>query len=110
MEWVYLILVVTFVVWSVQILVGYRRQVGQMDQQIQNAHENLGEATEQTERYEARFRELGDELERLREQATDWEKKEKELKERVNSHRQQDAVRRPTRHRVHTQNPDSQQK
>ena len=87
-------------IWTVQIVMVYRKQVEKIDAQVQMAQDNQAEVTEQAETYEARAQELATELEKLKGEIQSLEKVEKGLEKEVGQFLQQDASRRPTRHRV----------
>lgn len=102
MEWIYLILIIAFVTWTVQIAMVYRRQVNNIQVQIDLALNNQQDVAVQAEEYEARAEELVGELTDLKSEADALDKTEKGLEQEVNQYRQQQASRRPTRHRVET--------
>ena len=102
MEWIYLILIIAFVTWTVQIIMVYRRQVDNIQAQIDLAFNSQQDVVLQAEEYEARAEELAGQLADLKAEADTLEKTEKGLEQEVNQYRQQQASRRPTRHRVET--------
>tara|TARA_B100001123_G_C15310448_1_gene1024142 strand:- start:923 stop:1063 length:141 start_codon:yes stop_codon:yes gene_type:complete len=46
LDWVYLILILALIGWSIQMLVAYRSQVNRIQQQIDVAMANQGEVSE----------------------------------------------------------------
>ncbi len=102
MEWIYLILIIAFVTWTVQILMVYRRQVDNIQAQIDIALNNQQDVAVQAEEYEARAEELAGQLADLKSESDTLEQTEKKIEQEVNQFRQQQASRRPTRHRVET--------
>ena len=106
MEWIYLVFIIAFVSWSVQILMVYRRQSERIDQQVQVAQTNQEELTQQAEDYEARVAELATELEELKGEVSDWEGREKAIQHQLHEHQERESIRNPTRHRV--DRPDSE--
>ncbi|MGA1196582.1 MAG: hypothetical protein ACO36I_08810 [Candidatus Latescibacterota bacterium] len=102
MEWIYLILIIAFVTWTVQILMVYRRQVDNIQAQIEIALSNQQDVAVQAEEYEARAEELAEQLADLKSESDTLEQTEKKMEQEVNQFRQQQASRRPTRHRVET--------
>ena len=100
MGWIYLVFIIAFVIWSVQILMVYKKQSERIDQQIQVAQTNQEEVTQQAEVYEARVAELATELEELKGEASDWEGKEKAIQRQLNENEERASRRNPTRHRV----------
>jgi flagellin len=69
LEWVYLILILAFVAWSVQMLMTYRRQIDRLQAQIDLALTNQGEVSEQAEHYENLSAEKKELLKELEEKA-----------------------------------------
>ena len=65
MDWVYLIWILAFIAWSVQMLVAYRSQVGRIQHQIDLALANQGEVSEQAEQHEVQAKEKKDMLNEL---------------------------------------------
>jgi predicted nuclease with TOPRIM domain len=102
LEWIYLILIIAFVTWTVQILMVYRRQVDNIQAQIEIALSNQQDVAVQAEEYEARAEELAEQLADLKSESDTLEQTEKKMEQEVNQFRQQQASRRPTRHRVET--------
>ena len=100
MECILLILILAFLIWSVQILMVYRKQVDKIDTQITLAQTNREEVTAQAETYEARGEELTEKLNDLKSEVESLEKTEKGLEKEVVQFQQQAASRRPTLHRV----------
>jgi len=102
LEWIYLILIIAFVTWTVQILMVYRRQVDNIQAQIEIALSNQQDVAVQAEEYEARAEELAEQLADLKSESDTLEQTEKKMEQEVNQFRQQQASRRPTRQRVET--------
>jgi predicted nuclease with TOPRIM domain len=102
LEWIYLILIIAFVTWTAQILMVYRRQVDNIQAQIEIALSNQQDVAVQAEEYEARAEELAEQLADLKSESDTLEQTEKKMEQEVNQFRQQQASRRPTRHRVET--------
>lgn len=100
MEWVYLILIIAFIIWTVQIIMVYRRQVDNIQKQIDAAQVNQQDTLKQAEDFESRAALLVEELAEIKAEAETLDKTEKGLEEEVNQYRAQQASRRPTRHRV----------
>ena len=103
MEWVYLILILAFVAWSVQMLMAYRRQVDRVQTQIDLALTNQGEVSEQAEHYESLSVEKKEQLKELEEKAEELADKEKELQAQILGLKERTGGRSPTRHKVDTQ-------
>lgn len=104
MDWIYLVLIVAFVTWSVQIYMVYHRQVNKIQAQIEQTQLNQQDVTVQAEEYEARAQELAEQLADVKSEAETLEKTEKGLEQEVNQYRDQQSKRRPTRHRVQMDN------
>ena len=104
MEWVLLILIIVFIIWSIQILMVYRRQGEKIDAQVQLAQANQTEILAQAEQYETRVAELSGRLEVLKSKMDGLEKTEMNLIKEMEQYKQQESQRRPTRHKVE---PDS---
>lgn len=102
MEWIYLVLIIAFVVWSVQIVMVYRRQVSNIQTQIDVAFNSQQDVVLQAEEYELRAGEVAGQLADLKSELETLEQTEKKMEQEVNQFRQQQASRRPTRHRVET--------
>ena len=102
MDWIYLILIVAFFTWTVQIYMVYRRQVSRIQSQIEATQISQQDVTVQAEDYEARAEELAGQLADIKSEAETLEKTEKGLEQELGQFRQQQASRRPTRHRVQT--------
>jgi len=100
LDWIYLILIVAFIVWSIQIVMVYRRQAENIELQIDATRNSQQDVVVQAEDYEARAEELTGQLADLKTESESLEKTEKGLEQEVNQYRQQNASRRPTRHRV----------
>lgn len=100
MEWIYLVLIIAFITWTVQIIMVYRRQVANIQTQIENTRNSQSDVTVQAEEYEERARELASELADLKSEADGLGKTEQGLEQEVKQFRQDTASRRPTRHRV----------
>lgn len=100
MEWVFLILIIAFVSWSVQILAVYRRLREKINAQVETAQASQAETLAQAQKYEIRAEELAQELADLKGTMDGLEKTEMRLEQEVADFRHQDAQRRPTRHRV----------
>jgi hypothetical protein len=100
LEWIYLVLIIAFGSWSIQIFMVYKKQSERIDQQIQVAKTNQEEVTQQAEVYEARVVELATELEELKGKESDWEGKEKAIQRQLSEHQERESRRNPTRHRV----------
>ena len=100
MDWIYLVLIVAFLTWSVQIYMVYHRQVQQIQSQIEQTRTSQQDVTVQAEEYELRAQELTEQLADVKTEAETLEKTEKGLEQEVNQYRDQQASRRPTRHRV----------
>ncbi|MDP6040152.1 MAG: hypothetical protein QGG64_16500 [Candidatus Latescibacteria bacterium] len=108
MEWIFLILILAFIIWTIQLLMVYRKQVEKIDAQIHMAQSNQAEVTEQAERYEARAQELAGELADIKGEIDSLEKTEKGLEREVGQLGQQSSARRPTRHKVEPQDDSSE--
>ena len=80
----------------------YRRQVVNIQAQIDLAVNSQQDVVVQAEEYEVRAEELAGQLADLKSEADALDKTEKGLEQEVNQYRQQQASRRPTRHRVET--------
>jgi uncharacterized membrane protein len=104
LEWVLLILIIVFIIWSIQILMAYRRQGEKIDAQVQLAQANQMEILTQAEQYETRVAELSGKLEALKSKVDGLKKTEMSLTKEVEQYKQQESQRRPTRHKVE---PDS---
>lgn len=100
MDWIYLILIIAFFIWSVQIIMVYRRQSANIELQIDATRNSQQDVVVQAEDYEARALDLTEQLSDLKTEADALGKTEKGLEQEVNQYRQQNASRRPTRHRV----------
>ena len=106
MEWVYLILILIFIVWSIQLIFVYVRQAEKLDAQIKQAQVSQEDVVLQAEKYEAQAEEKGTRLRELESKASELESKEKQLGEQISSLKQKEASRRPTRHRVDNPEPE----
>ncbi|MBT3601903.1 MAG: hypothetical protein HOE48_17435 [Candidatus Latescibacteria bacterium] len=100
MDWIYLVLIVAFVTWSVQIYLVYHRQVGKIQDQIEVTRISQQDVTVQAEEYEARALELTEQLADVKSEAETLDKTEKGLEQEVSQYREKQSSRRPTRHRV----------
>ena len=87
-------------IWSVQILMIYRKQVDKIDTQITMAQTDREEVIAQAETYEVRGEELADKLNDLKSEVESLEGTEKGLQKAVVQFQQQATSRRPTRHRI----------
>ncbi|MDA0749046.1 MAG: hypothetical protein O2954_21205 [bacterium] len=100
MEWVYLVLILAFISWSVQIILVFRRQSGRVDAQIAQFEATRSDVAQQAEQYENQAREKKETLQGLEQTAAELEKNEKELQTQISGLKGTDAARRPTRHKV----------
>jgi len=100
MDWLYLALVLAFLGWSIQLVLGYRRQSAALAMQIQQAQVNQEEVMHQAESYEAQAEEKKAEQKELNKKLEETEAKEKELQKQIIALKQREASRRPTRHKV----------
>ena len=100
MEWFLLGIVLVFMIWSIQILMVYRKQVDKINMHIDLAETGRAEVTEQAESYEARGEELMETLNDLKSEVESLEKTEKGLEREVEQFVQDASRGRPTRHRV----------
>lgn len=104
MDWIYLVLIVAFVTWSVQIYMMYHKQVNKIEAQIELTQTSQQGVTVQAEEFEARAQELAEQLADVKAESETLEKTEKGMEQEVNQYRDQQASRRPTRHRVQIDN------
>ena len=102
MDWVYFGLIIIFLAWSVQIFMVYSRQVDKIKAQISVTESSQEEVVLQVEDFEARGQEASAQLTELKAESDDLEKTQKELQQALRESRQKQAFRRPTRHRVET--------
>ena len=107
MEWFFLGMVLVFMIWMIQILMVYHKQVDKIDTHIELAETSRAEVTEQAESYEARCEELTETLNGLKSEVESLEKTEKGLEREVDQF-MQSASRRPTRHRVEAPKENNQ--
>ncbi len=105
MDWVYLILILAFLTWSVQMVLAFRRQATAIEEQIAQAQASLDEVSSQAQRYEAQAEERKAELRELEQNVQQLSAREKGVQGQIISLKENDAARRPTRHRVDTQGP-----
>ena len=91
-------MILAFMIWSIQILLVYRKQVDKIDAQIEQVETSRAEVLEQSETYEARGEELMAALNEIKSEVEGLEKTEKGLEREVEQF--QNASSRPTRHRV----------
>lgn len=103
MDWVYLVLMLAFLTWSVQMVVAFRRQAARIEEQIEQTQASLREVCAQTERYEAQAEERKAQLQELAQNVQQLSTREKKVQGQIFSLKKNDAARRPTRHRVDTQ-------
>ena len=104
-DWVYLILMLAFLTWSVQMIVAFRRQAARIEEQIAQAQASYSEVCAQAEHYEAQAEERKVELRELEQNVQQLSAREKEVQGRIISLKENDAARRPTRHRVDPKGP-----
>ncbi len=107
MDWVYLILVVSFVGWSTQMILVYRRRSAQIEAQIDQALRSQEEVSEDVERHEVQAESLKEQLEPLEDRMRELEGKEADLRGQLSGKNDSDAADRPTRHRVDGGTPEA---
>ncbi|MFT5366835.1 MAG: chromosome segregation ATPase [Candidatus Latescibacterota bacterium] len=100
MEWIYFVLIIAFLTWSVQIYLVYHRQVDKIEAQIDATQTSQQDVILQAEEFEKRAQEVTEQLVDLKAESDTLEKTEKGLEQELGQYRQQQASRRPTRHRV----------
>jgi len=98
MDWLMLVLILAFLFWAFQMIVVYRRQIERYDEQILQVRENTDEVANQVSKYEEDHWKKKEELDALRQSATDLDEKIKEL-------RAADSARRSTRFRLDNVDP-----
>ena len=102
-DWVYLILMLAFLTWSVQMVVAFRRQAARIEEQIAQTEASHREVSAHAARCEAQVEEKKIELQRLQQNVQQLSAREKEVQGQIFSLKKSDAARRPTRHRVDDQ-------
>ena len=100
MEWVFLVLILVFITWSAQMVFVYRRQAERIESQIRQTLASQEEVTEQAKQQEEQAAERKTELGDLQRKANELAEEEKSYQSQIIELKQQDADRRPTRHRV----------
>ena len=108
MEIVYLVLILVFLCWIVQMLMVFRKQVDQVTAQNQQIRESQGEVLEQAERLESAAKEKADMLKDLQVQLQKLGETESGLQSEIVSFKGAEASRRPTRHRVEGNESDEE--
>jgi len=100
MEWFFLILILAFVSWCAQMLMGFKRQSERIDAQIEATVSNDESIVQQAASYEAQVQEKEEERKELQTEEEKLAAQQNELESGVKELKQKDASRRPTRHRV----------
>lgn len=104
-EWVYLILILAFLSWCIQIAFAYKRQAARIDDMVEQAVRTQAQVTEEAERQEAQAEELKARQRAVEERVRELEGKESDLQGRLGGKQADNASRRPTRHRVDGADP-----
>lgn len=104
MEWVYLILILIFIVWSAQMVLSYKRQASALVAQVEQTQVNQEDVVQQAENYEAQAEQKKDELKELEQKVDELAAKEKDFQGKIIGLKKREAARRPTRYKV--ENPD----
>lgn len=100
MEWFYFTLILAFLFWCAQMLMGHKRQSDRIDVHIADTVSNEEDVLEQAEGYEAQAAEKEEEMSGLQEENQKLEQQQKDIESKVNELKRKEASRRPTRHRV----------
>ncbi len=100
MEWVYLVLILIFIVWSAQMVLSYKRQAGVLLAQVELAQVNQEDVVQQAENYEAQAEQKKAELKELEHKVGEHAAKEKDLQGQIIGLKEREAARRPTRYKV----------
>tara|TARA_Y100000588_G_C14218740_1_gene910045 strand:+ start:498 stop:815 length:318 start_codon:yes stop_codon:yes gene_type:complete len=98
-DWILLVLIVFFVVWALQMVVVFRRQLARYDDQVASLNESTAEVRADADRYTRDNEEKQKELGSAKDAVQAAEEKESALKGRVEGLRKEEP-RSTSRHRV----------